>query len=111
MQNALAEPIKPPWPLTPAQRPIWREIVAARARDEWQPVDLRFAWELAAVVARLHAEDARLAEEGSILDGRYGAKINPRDGIVRGLSRRAVWLATYLRVHPASVAEYPQLVR
>ena len=50
MRNAGAIPLQPPWPLPKDARPIWNEIMERRARDEWQPIDLRFAHELAGVL-------------------------------------------------------------
>jgi hypothetical protein len=109
-QNVLADPLPPPWPLSERQRPIWDEILLRRGRDEWQAVDLRFAWELADVIGQLHEEEKRLSEEGLILESKAGPRANPRASIVLRLSRRAMWLGVYLRIHPASDAGHPHLV-
>jgi hypothetical protein len=111
MQAVFAEPLPPPWPLTKAQRPIWDEILLRRARDEWQPIDLRFAWELSDVIVRLHEEDGWLRKEGGIIESAAGPKVNPRESIVRGLNKRAMALATHLRVHPGSDYRDPTLAR
>ena len=111
MQAAIAEPLPSPWPLKAHQRPIWDEILLRRARDEWQPIDLRFAWELSDVLVRLHEEDGLLRKEGGIVESAGGPKVNPREAVVRGLSKRAMALATHLRVHPASDYTEPQQAR
>jgi hypothetical protein len=107
MQNVLAAPFFPPWPLSKAQKPIWDEIMLRRSRDEWRPIDLRFAWELSDVLVRLHEEDGLLRKEGGIVE----LKVNPRESVVRGLSKRAMALATHLRIHPASDYTEPQQTR
>jgi hypothetical protein len=107
MQAVIAEPLASPWPLSAAQKPIWDEVLSRRARDEWRPIDMRFAWELSDVIARLHEEEGRLRKEGMLVDG----KINPREMIVRALSKRAREIATHLRVHPASDHPEPQRIR
>jgi hypothetical protein len=109
-ENVLADPLPPPWPLTKKQRPVWDEILLRRGRDEWQPVDLRFAWELTAVIVSLHDEERQLSKEGLILESERGPRLNPRAPIVQRLSRRAMWLGVYLRVHPASETGHPDLV-
>jgi hypothetical protein len=110
MQNVLAAPLPSPHPLSKRQKPIWDEILLRRSRDEWQPVDLRFAWELTQVMVRLQDEETQLLQEGSIIEGKAGAKMNPRDSIVQSLSRRAMSLARHLRIHPASDADHPDRV-
>jgi hypothetical protein len=111
MQNVLAAPLPSPWPLSKAQQPIWDEIVLRRSRDEWQPIDLRFAWELADVMVRLKEEKDLLKGEGTVLAGERGATANPRNRVVQQLSRQAMSLAVYLRIHPASDYAEPQLAR
>jgi phage terminase small subunit len=110
MQNVIAAPLPPPWPLSAAQKPIWDEILMRRARDEWKPIDMRFAWELSDVILRLHEEDGRLRKEGGIIESATGPKVNPRESIVRGLYKRSLALATHLRVHPASEAHESTMV-
>lgn len=111
MQNVLADPLPPPWPLNRKQKPIWDEILLRRGRDEWQPVDLRFAWELAGVIVRLKEEESKLSQEGYVLETDKGAKTNPRFTAVRLMSMRAIALARYLRIHPGSDYRDPSLVR
>jgi hypothetical protein len=111
MQNVIAAPLSSPWPLSAAQKPIWDEILLRRSRDEWRPIDLRFAWELAEVLVRLKEEKKLLADEGTVLAGERGPTANPRNRVVAQLSRQAMSLAVYLRVHPASDYAEPQLAR
>jgi len=110
MQAVIAAPLPSPWPLSAAQKPIWDEVLSRRARDEWKPIDMRFAWELSDVLVRLHEEDARLRKEGTVVDGAAGPKVNPREMVVRSLSKRAREIATHLRVHPASEVREPTMV-
>ena len=110
IENVLANPLPPPWPLSREQQPIWDEILLRRSRDEWQPVDLRFAWDLSEVLARLKEEKGRLHREGFVVETEKGNKPNPRGQVVRLLSSQARDLARYLRVHPASDAEHPHKV-
>jgi phage terminase small subunit len=110
IRDVSAPPLACPYWLTEAQKPVWDEIISRRSRDEWNAIDLRFAWELAEVMIRLHEEKKALANEGSIIFGQAGAKQNPRNQVVQTLSRQAIWLATYLRVNPSSDASHAQLV-
>ena len=111
MQAVIAAPLPSPWPLSAAQKPIWDEVLSRRARDEWKPIDMRFAWELSDVLVRLHEEDGRLRKEGMLVETDRGLKANPREMIVRMLSKRARELATHLRIHPASDYTEPQQAR
>jgi hypothetical protein len=105
-----APPLQPPYPLSDEQRLIWSEVLSGRSRDEWKAIDLRFAWELSDILVKLRREDQLLTDEGYIIFGERGSKANPRGSIVQALSRRAVWLATYLRVNPAAEAGQQQQV-
>lgn len=111
MQNVLADPLPPPWPMTKRQRTVWDEILMRRSRDEWQPIDLRYAWDLSEVICRLKEEKNRLRKEGFIIIGERGSKPNPRAQVVRLLSAQAIALARYLRIHPGSDYRDPSLVR
>jgi len=107
MQAVLSPPIEPPWPLPAESRPIWVEIIGRRARDEWQAIDLRFAWELAELLGRLRMEHEALSGEDSVIKG----KANPRHRLIGDLEGRALGLARYLRIHPASEVNRPQHLR
>jgi hypothetical protein len=111
MQNVIAAPLSSPWPLSAAQKPIWDEILLRRSRDEWKPIDMRFAWELAEVMVRLKEEKKLLVDEGTVLAGERGPTANPRNRVVAQLSRQAMSLAVYLRVHPGSDYRDPTLAR
>ena len=64
---------------------------------------MHFAAELATALIKLHDEEKRLDQEGSVIAGKAGfPKLNPRAGIVDQLSRRCMQLARHLRIHPAS---------
>ena len=73
-----------------------------RARDEWQPIDLYYAFELADAFVKLHEEQAKLDIEGSVIEGPTGPKKNRRGGVVSALQRQTLSLSRYLRLHPAA---------
>ena len=110
LQDVRAGPFAPPWPLSREQQPIWDEILVGRARDEWNPIDLRFAFELAGVLVALHEERLKLDGEGSVIEGANGAKANPRGRVVDQLARRCASLARYLRIHPGAAGYEPSIV-
>src|SRR5262245_18387899 len=110
LRSAVAASLPSPWPLSAQRKPIWDEILSRRGRDEWQAIDLRFAWDLIEVLVRLKEEKNHLQEEGSILDGMHGARENPRARYLRLLSKQATELGRYLRIHPASESEHPTKV-
>jgi phage terminase small subunit len=113
VRAAREKKILPPQRLDPAARQLWPKIIERRARDEWTPIDLEFAVELALVIAGWRRESQRLEKEGAVLFNANGRrpKANPRAAIVQTLSRRALYLATFLRLHPASDHAEPQKVR
>jgi hypothetical protein len=113
LRNVREEKIIPPRPIAKEARAIWPKIIDRRARDEWTPIDLEIATDLAQVIVDWRKESRLLAQEGTILFDRNGRKpkANPRAGIVQLLARRTIYLAVYLRLHPASDHAEPQKVR
>ncbi len=107
LDDVRADPLPPPWPLSKQQKPIWDEILIQRARDEWQAVDLYYAWQLSDAFVRLYQERAKLDREGSIIESANGPKKNPRGGVVSALQRETIALSRYLRLHPAAAGYEP----
>jgi hypothetical protein len=110
LADVRAGPLQPPWPLSKQQKTVWAEILIAKSRDEWNPVDLRFAFELAGVLVELHEQEVKLDLEGAMIEGRNGPKLNPRGRIVDQLARRSASLARYLRIHPGANGYEPSIV-
>lgn len=100
-RNAALPPLAPPAHVYfPADaRKFWPDIIANRARDRWNDLDLTSAVEL----ARMYADTERLrkliAKEGDI---RKDGKPHPAHKLLEATGRRAVALARMLHVHPES---------
>lgn len=110
LTGTLTKPLDPPYPLDPALRPIWDEIINRRARSEWNPIDLRFAWELTEVMGRIRDERQALKEEDMLVHTKSGPRVNPRLTGIRTLQNQQFELARYLLLHPASdTADAPKL--
>jgi hypothetical protein len=111
MSNVLADPLPPPYPLDAKHKAIWNDILTRRARDEWHPVDLRFAWQLTNLLIRLKEQETLLEKEELLVNTEKGCVPNPRLAIVERLTRQTVTLSRYLRIHPASDGRDPTMVR
>lgn len=96
-QAAALGPHEPPAHVTlrEVDRPFWRSIMLARARDTWTEIDLTTAATLARTQADIEALQAALDAEGYMV----GEKVNPRHAVIETLTRRAVALARVLHVH------------
>jgi hypothetical protein len=90
----------PAWvTLTESARPFWIGVVRARARDEWQDVDLVVAAQLAQCQADIAEEDAQLRVEGRVITNDRGTQImNPRTTVLEQLARREMALMRTLRM-------------
>lgn len=101
MVNAAQPDIEvPAWvTLTESARPFWVGVVRARARDEWQDVDLVVAAQLAQCQADIAEEDAALRMEGRVITNDRGTSImNPRTTVLEQLARREMALMRTLRM-------------
>jgi hypothetical protein len=81
MVNAAKPDIEvPAWvTLTESAKPFWVGVVRARARDEWQEVDLVVAAQLAQCQADIAEEDEALRVEGRVIKNDRGTPVmNPR---------------------------------
>lgn len=85
--------------LRPQDRPFWRGIVRARARDEWTDANLVVAAQLARCQADIETQQGLLDTEGSILENARGtAVMNPRVTVMEQLARREMALMRTLRM-------------
>lgn len=101
MVNAAQPDIEvPAWvTLTESARPFWIGVVRARARDEWQDVDLVVAAQLAQCQADIAEEDAQLRIEGRVVMNERKTQImNPRTTVLEQLARREMALMRTLRM-------------
>lgn len=98
MANALAGELKPPAhvSLSPAARKFWPRIIANRARDRWNDLDLTNAVELARMFADMERLRALIDAEGDIVRG----KPHPAHKLLESTGRRVVALSRVLHVHP-----------
>ena len=101
MVNAAAPDIEVPvWvTLTESAKPFWIGVVRARARDEWQDVDLVVAAQLAQCQADIAEEDEALRVEGRVIKNDRGTPVmNPRTTVLEQLARREMALMRTLRM-------------
>lgn len=98
-RNARAGELKPPAhvSLSVAARKFWPRIVANRARDRWNELDLTNAAELARMFADIERLRAIIAAQGDILPN---GKPHPAHKLLESTGRRAISLSRVLHVHP-----------
>lgn len=95
-----------PLPEIPAHLPVrdrdWpflKAILRARLREEWSGPDLALAVELARIQADFIVESRQLELEGTVIaGGESGPKVNPRQKVVDGLSRRSMALMRSMKL-------------
>lgn len=93
--------------LREGDRPFFDAIISARARDQWDAVDLAHAVNLARTQADVERLQSVLDSEGHVVRNDRGTPVaNPVHSVLETLSRRAVSLSRMLHVHPeAKVGE------
>lgn len=98
MVNAQAGELNPPEGVTlPVDaRKFWSRVIANRARDRWNDLDLTNAVELCRMFADIERFRALIAKEGDVVKG----KIHPAHKLLEAAGRRAISLARVLHVHP-----------
>ena len=79
----------------------WPAVVAGRAREDWNPIDLVLAARLALTQADISSETDTLAQEGFVIEGRA----NPRATVVEALVKRELALLRSLRMTGAATGE------
>lgn len=103
-----ARDIQPPAhaPLHDDALPFWDEIVAARARSEWNEHDLAVASDLANAMAQLVENRRKLRAEDEVLDNGKGTKYaNPRVTVVHGLCGQIKAARQSLNIHGRAAGE------
>jgi hypothetical protein len=101
MVNAALPDLQPPAHIQLSEQALlfWPDIVRARARDEWDGVDLVVAAQLANCQALIERESKVLDEEGMITSNDRGTKVeNPRNRVVQTLAQREMALMRSLRM-------------
>lgn len=78
-------------------KPHWRAIIAARAVDTWNDLDLEVAAELAMTRADIKAIRDLIAAQGHVI----GGKVNVLHGLLEQLVRRQTALSRVLGIHAA----------
>lgn len=94
--------IKPPAhaPLDDDALPFWDDIIAARAKSEWNGHDLTCASDLANAMAQLVENRRKLRAEGEVLAPEGGkAFANPRVAVVHGLHAQIKTARQSLYIH------------
>jgi phage terminase small subunit len=98
MANVQAGELKPPAGVAfPVEaRKFWTRVVANRARDRWNELDLTNAVELCRMFADIERFRALIVKEGDVVKG----KVHPAHKLLEAAGRRAISLARVLHVHP-----------
>jgi hypothetical protein len=107
MQNASAQPLKPPsfMKLRPGDLPYWHAVIRARAREMWTDVDLIMAANLARAMNEIELQQAAIVKEGaSVKNGKGTPVANPRFNAITQLTDRVTRMMRLLHVHPAATA-------
>lgn len=100
--------IEPPAhaPLDDDAGPFWDDIIAARAKTEWNDHDLACASDLANAMAQLVANRRKLRDEGEVLTPEGGkAFANPRVAVVHGLHAQIKGARQSLYIHGRASGE------
>lgn len=100
--------IQPPAhaPLAEGAGPFWDDIIAARAKSEWNGHDLACASDLANAMAMLVRERALLFEEGTTALSLKGSPMaNPRVAVVHGLHAQIKAARQSLNIHGRAAGE------
>ena len=90
----------PPQPLSDDDMKHWRQIVKARAKDDWTEIDLMHAWNLARIMGYIDQSHDDIAANGMTLTSERGTPIdNPAFSRLEKLSRLAMTYSTKLHIH------------
>jgi hypothetical protein len=107
-KNAALPDLQPPAHviLSESATPYFRDVVRARARDEWNEFQLTVAAQMAECMAEQDEERAHLALEGKVLENARGTLVaNPRVSILEQLARRQMALARSLQMIGRAVGD------
>lgn len=93
-------------PLDADALPFWDDIIAARAKSEWNGHDLAIASDLANAMAMLVEQRRLLRVEGVTTTGPKGALMaHPRVSVVHGLCAQIKAARQSLNIHGRAVGE------
>lgn len=107
-KNAALPDLQPPAHvvLSSGAEPYFRDIVRARARDEWNDFQLTVAAQMAECMAEQVEEAGHLALEGKVVMNAKGTQVaNPRVSILEQLARRQMALARSLQMIGRAVGD------
>lgn len=92
--------------ISPAALPHYLHIVRARARDEWNDLQLTVAAQLAECFVEQDEERAEMAKEGRVLKNDRGTMVsNPRVSILEQMARRQMALMRTLQMGGRTVGD------
>ena len=91
--------------LRQVDQPFWDAIITGRAYDEWTPVTLVLAAQLARTQADIEKESDTLITEGAIVAG----KVNPRCQVIDLLEKRQMALMRTLRMGGTPLGKTPTI--
>jgi hypothetical protein len=78
---------------------FWRDVVRARARDEWTDFDLNIALQLARCLHDIEREQQALDAEGTVIPNDRGTMVvNARVSVLEQFARREMALTRTLRM-------------
>lgn len=103
-----AREIEPPLhaPLDDDAAPFWDDVIAARAKSEWNDHDLTVASDLANAMAQLVENRRKLRAEGEVLCPEGGKEFaNPRVAVVHGLHAQIKGWRQSLSIHGRAAGE------
>jgi len=99
LEQQLANPPVPAYPLTDEQMVVWDMVVHTRAPEEWSGIDTYLACDLAVATIALRDARTKLAIETPVVVGaRGGNTLNPLVSYVASLVHQQLRLAGRLRL-------------
>jgi hypothetical protein len=92
--------------ISPLAMPHYLHIVRARARDEWNDLQLTVAAQLAECFVEQEEERQEMAKEGRVLKNERGTMVaNPRVSILEQMARRQMALMRTLQMGGRSIGD------
>lgn len=92
--------------ISPAAMPHYLHIVRARARDEWNDLQLTVAAQLAECFVEQEEERQEMAKEGRVLKNERGTMVaNPRASILEQMARRQMALMRTLQMGGRTIGD------
>lgn len=101
-RTAAEKRLDPPTGLGKEERRLWKAIVAAYPASHFKAGDDVLLKRFCEAAVTAEKETALLAEEGNILEGKYGPKLNPRRILVQMLTNVLNQTAVKLRICPST---------